>query len=194
MRRFPLSPLKTSPPRIWGARMLRSPQRRTPRRRRRRASPKSRPKLGNAPPRCSSRHNLSMRPVRLCGTSLPNIAGCGTSRRATLKLSAISTNIFCSYSRTEKRPVRKFQSFIVCIRLAPCLLELLAILAVPSVARAQAPPPPAPPAPLYPPGNEFAVWGGYSLGNSHVFGVESNRQLGELALRYARTLYDKPSS
>jgi hypothetical protein len=85
--------------------------------------------------------------------------------------------------------VRKFQSSIACIRLLPYLLALLALLAAPTVARGQAT---APPPPLYPPGNEFAVWGGYSLGNSQLFGIETNRQLGEFALRYARTLYDKP--
>jgi hypothetical protein len=47
-------------------------------------------------------------------------------------------------------------------------------------------------APLYPPGNEFGIWGGYSAGNSHIFGFTSNRQLGVFGLRYARTLYDKP--
>ncbi len=49
-------------------------------------------------------------------------------------------------------------------------------------------------APLYPPNNEFGIWGGYSVGNSHVFGTTSDRQLGALAFRYARTIYDSPST
>ena len=49
-----------------------------------------------------------------------------------------------------------------------------------------------PAAPLYPPNNEFGVWGGYSVGNSHVFGTTSDRQLGALGFRYGRTIYDSP--
>jgi hypothetical protein len=92
--------------------------------------------------------------------------------------------------------VRKSPSSIARLRLSQYLLAFLAIFAAASPARSQAPPqaPSQPPPPQYPPGNEFAIWGGYSLGNSTVFGVETNRQLGELALRYARTLYDKPST
>ncbi|MFZ3218257.1 MAG: acyloxyacyl hydrolase [Candidatus Acidiferrales bacterium] len=80
--------------------------------------------------------------------------------------------------------------------LLPLLLTLLTVAASSSTARAQAQPP-APaqgpvPAPLYPPGNEFGVWGGYSFANSQVFGSTSDRQVGLFALRYARTLYDKP--
>jgi hypothetical protein len=52
----------------------------------------------------------------------------------------------------------------------------------------------AQPAPLYPPGNEFGIWGGYSVANSQIFGSTSDRQLGVFAVRYARTLYDKPST
>ena len=37
-------------------------------------------------------------------------------------------------------------------------------------------------APLYPPNNEFGIWGGYSVGNSHVFGTTSDRQLGDSSL------------
>ena len=37
---------------------------------------------------------------------------------------------------------------------------------------------------------EFGVWGGYSLGTPHLIGVTSNRQLGELALRYGHSIYD----
>ena len=74
-------------------------------------------------------------------------------------------------------------------RLHPLLLLVVAASAFLSPARSQ-----TAPQPQYPPGNEFAIWGGYSLGNSQVFGVETNRQLGALALRYARTLYDKPST
>jgi hypothetical protein len=81
------------------------------------------------------------------------------------------------------------------------LLATLAIIVTPCRAlsqdASQTQPPPQPQQqsqPQYPPGNEFAVWGGYSVGNSQVFGIETNRQLGVLALRYARTLYDKPST
>ncbi|MGA7922002.1 MAG: acyloxyacyl hydrolase [Candidatus Acidiferrales bacterium] len=49
-------------------------------------------------------------------------------------------------------------------------------------------------APLYPPNNEFGMWGGYSVGNSHVFGTTSDRQLGALGFRYGRTIYDAPST
>jgi len=48
--------------------------------------------------------------------------------------------------------------------------------------------------PLYPPGNEFGVWGGYSVGNAHAIGITSDRQIGLLGFRYGRTLYDKPST
>jgi hypothetical protein len=51
-----------------------------------------------------------------------------------------------------------------------------------------------PTAPLYPPNNEFGVWGGYSVGNSHVFGTTSDRQLGALGFRYGRTIYDSPAT
>ena len=37
---------------------------------------------------------------------------------------------------------------------------------------------------------EFCVWGGYSLGTPHLIGVTSNRQLGELSLRYGHSIYD----
>jgi len=81
--------------------------------------------------------------------------------------------------------VCKFRSSIAGLPLPPFLLAIVAMLAFVPRARAQS-------APLYPPGNEFSLWGGYSVGNSHVFGIESNRQLGVFALRYARTIYDKP--
>jgi hypothetical protein len=74
--------------------------------------------------------------------------------------------------------------------LAPRLLSrftaafLFLVFALSHCSHAQTPP--------YPPGNEFGVWGGYSLGNSHVFGITSDRQIGLLGFRYARTLYDKP--
>jgi len=85
--------------------------------------------------------------------------------------------------------VRKSTSSVACLSLLPYLLAVLATLVAAAPARSQAAPQPPP---LYPPGNEFAVWGGYSVGNSQLFGIETNRQLGVLALRYARTLYDKP--
>src|ERR1700741_998799 len=37
---------------------------------------------------------------------------------------------------------------------------------------------------------ELGVWGAYSLGTPHLIGVTSNRQLGELALRYGHSIYD----
>jgi Lipid A 3-O-deacylase (PagL) len=52
--------------------------------------------------------------------------------------------------------------------------------------RAQTPP--------YPPGNEFGVWAGVSLNTVHVFGITSDEQIYALGFRYARTLYDKPST
>ncbi len=41
-----------------------------------------------------------------------------------------------------------------------------------------------------PPNNEFGVWGGYSFSNAHVIGTTTDRQIGVLALRYSRTIYD----
>ena len=115
--------------------------------------------------------------------------------RLPLEICQISANIFVLYCRSVKGPVRKSPSSVVRCSLFPYLLAILVTLIAPAPARSQAAPPPTPPPqPQYPPGNEFAIWGGYSLGNSQLFGVESNRQLGELALRYARTLYDKPST
>jgi hypothetical protein len=84
--------------------------------------------------------------------------------------------------------VRKSQSCSARSRSLPYLLAILAVLTAPAPARAQAAPP------QYPPGNEFGIWGGYSLGNSHLFGFTTDRQIGVFALRYARTLYDKPFS
>src|SRR6202167_4139350 len=194
MRRRRLPLVKLSPARMR-VQMLRSPSRgRLP-------SQRPPPKLANAPPnrrgaacralqRWQSRNQRipggSRGPLRRRGTSVRKIAGSGSSPCLALKIFAISSNIFFSYCRIGKRPVRKTRSSIVCTRLLPGVLASLALLAAPTVARAQDAPP------QYPPGNEFAVWGGYSLGNSQVFGVETNRQLGEFALRYARTLYDKP--
>ena len=37
--------------------------------------------------------------------------------------------------------------------------------------------------------NEFGIWGGYSINNPHTIGITGDRPFGELALRYARTLY-----
>jgi Lipid A 3-O-deacylase (PagL) len=88
--------------------------------------------------------------------------------------------------------VREIPSFLPSRLLTPLLL-ILAIIAAPSPARGQAAPQPQP-QPQYPPGNEFALWGGYSFANPQMIGIETNRQLGVIALRYARTLYDKPHS
>jgi hypothetical protein len=37
---------------------------------------------------------------------------------------------------------------------------------------------------------EFGIWGSYSLGNPHLIGVTTNRQLGALGLRYGHSIYD----
>ncbi|MGA6959822.1 MAG: acyloxyacyl hydrolase, partial [Candidatus Acidiferrales bacterium] len=81
----------------------------------------------------------------------------------------------------------------------PLLAFAALMFSAPAHSQSQTPTqPPSPtqaqPAPLYPPGNEFGVWGGYSVANSQIFGSTSDRQLGVFALRYARTLYDKPST
>ena len=39
------------------------------------------------------------------------------------------------------------------------------------------------------PKNEFGVWAGYSPGSPHVIGITDDRQLGLLAVRYGRTLW-----
>jgi hypothetical protein len=87
--------------------------------------------------------------------------------------------------------VRNCQSILGRLRLLRFLLAILAILSCSTAARSQSAPQPEP-QPQYPPGNEFAVWGGYSVGNAEMIGIETNRQLGEFALRYGRTLFDKP--
>jgi Lipid A 3-O-deacylase (PagL) len=90
-------------------------------------------------------------------------------------------------------------------RLPRFLLLTIAALIFSVPAHSQTSTPPAPPTdtptqeqpeppPLYPPGNEFGIWGGYSVANSQIFGSTSDRQLGVFALRYARTLYDKPAT
>ena len=43
------------------------------------------------------------------------------------------------------------------------------------------------------PKNEFGVWAGYSPDSPHVIGTTSHRQLGLLAVRYARTLWENHS-
>jgi hypothetical protein len=37
--------------------------------------------------------------------------------------------------------------------------------------------------------NEFGIWGGYSINNPHTIGITGDRPFGELAVRYARTLW-----
>jgi Lipid A 3-O-deacylase (PagL) len=97
--------------------------------------------------------------------------------------------------------VRNLQTTFANLRLLRYLLAILAVLSCSTAALSQDAPQPQPqtqpqththPQPLYPPGNEFAVWGGYSVGNAEMIGIETNRQLGEFALRYGRTLFDKP--
>jgi hypothetical protein len=55
-------------------------------------------------------------------------------------------------------------------------------------ARAQTPPDP------YPPVNEFSAWAAVSLNTAHVFGITGDEQIYALGFRYARTIYDKPST
>jgi hypothetical protein len=43
------------------------------------------------------------------------------------------------------------------------------------------------------PKNEFGVWAGYSPDSPHLIGTTSERQLGLLAIRYARTLWENHS-
>ncbi len=43
------------------------------------------------------------------------------------------------------------------------------------------------------PKNEFGVWAGYSPDSPHLIGTTSERQLGLLAVRYARTLWENHS-
>jgi hypothetical protein len=91
--------------------------------------------------------------------------------------------------------VRNSQSILDRLRLLRFLPVILVVLLCSTAARSQAAPQPQThpqPQPQYPPGNEFAVWGGYSVGNAEMIGIETNRQLGELAVRYGRTLFDKP--
>jgi Lipid A 3-O-deacylase (PagL) len=45
----------------------------------------------------------------------------------------------------------------------------------------------------YEPKNEFGVWAGYSPDSPHVIGTTSERQLGLLAARYGRTLWENHS-
>jgi hypothetical protein len=45
----------------------------------------------------------------------------------------------------------------------------------------------------YEPKNEFGVWAGYSFDSPHLIGVTSERQLGLLAVHYARTLWENHS-
>jgi len=45
----------------------------------------------------------------------------------------------------------------------------------------------------YQPKNEFGVWAGYSPDSPHVIGITGERQLGLLAVRYARTLWENHS-
>jgi hypothetical protein len=70
------------------------------------------------------------------------------------------------------------------LRAVVAFLFLSGLSCMPS--RAQTPP--------YPPGNEFGVWAGVSLNTAHIFGITSDSQIYTVGFRYARTLYDKPST
>jgi Lipid A 3-O-deacylase (PagL) len=43
----------------------------------------------------------------------------------------------------------------------------------------------------YPPNNEFGVWGAYSFSNDTMIGTTTDRQIGVIALRYSRTIFDR---
>jgi hypothetical protein len=77
-----------------------------------------------------------------------------------------------------------FSTASLVLRAVIALLFACCLLGAPL--RAQTPP--------YPPGNEFGVWAGVSLNTVHVFGITSDEQIYTLGFRYARTLYDKPST
>ena len=77
-----------------------------------------------------------------------------------------------------------FSAASLTFRILAAFVFLVCVTGMP--ARAQTPP--------YPPGNEFGVWAGVSLNTVHVFGITSNEQIYDLGFRYARTLFDKPST
>lgn len=77
-----------------------------------------------------------------------------------------------------------FSAASLAFRILAAFVFLICVSGMP--ARAQTPP--------YPPGNEFGVWAGVSLNTVHVFGITSNEQIYDLGFRYARTLFDKPST
>jgi hypothetical protein len=81
-------------------------------------------------------------------------------------------------SQREKRlqPLREFFRAPFVRLLAVALLFVVALTLAPA-ARCQG-------------DSEFGVWGGYSLGNPHMIGVTSNRQLGVLGLRYGHLIFD----
>jgi hypothetical protein len=66
------------------------------------------------------------------------------------------------------------------------VLVLIAILTAAPAARCQI-------GEQYRPKNEFGAWLGYSFDSPHLIGTTSERQLGLLAIRYARTLFDTGS-
>jgi hypothetical protein len=63
-------------------------------------------------------------------------------------------------------------------KLCAVLLLLFGLFSIAPAARAQDPPK-----------NEFGIWGGYSINNPHTIGITGDRPFGELAVRYARTLW-----
>lgn len=63
-------------------------------------------------------------------------------------------------------------------KLCAALLLLFGLFSIVPAARAQDPPK-----------NEFGIWGGYSINNPHTIGITGDRPFGELAVRYARTLW-----
>jgi hypothetical protein len=66
------------------------------------------------------------------------------------------------------------------------LLALFACAAISPAARAQAYSSSNP----FPPTNEFGVWGGYSFSNDTMIGTTTDRQIGVIAARYAKTIRD----
>ena len=98
-------------------------------------------------------------------------------------MTELITNIFTTGVGLQ-RCRSNFSAASLTFRILSAFVFLICVSDMP--ARAQTPP--------YPPGNEFGVWAGVSLNTVHVFGITSNEQIYDLGFRYARTLFDKPST
>jgi hypothetical protein len=80
----------------------------------------------------------------------------------------------------------QFPALQTIFRIAVALFFLCCLFSIPT--RAQTSPDPDPPV------NEFGVWAAVSLNTAHVFGITGGEQIYALGFRYARTIYDKPST